>query len=134
MTFGVCRKVGESEKSESDKVKSPKEPEKTPMEEKLGKAAKAQGSDVTNNKKVMIDGRAYGWAIQGGKPIMVEWGKVAGEKKVGPKKSTKTREQKGTRPSKAIGGRIKGLEEALEKQTTESGRRSIQAQIDDLKK
>jgi hypothetical protein len=85
MTFGVCRKVdgGVEEKPEMGPDGKPKKKEekqqKSPMEEKLEKAAKAQGSDVSNNRKVMIDGKAYGWALLNGKPIMAEWGKVAGE-------------------------------------------------------
>lgn len=140
MTFGVCRKVdGAPEQpqaqaqapSQGSSQEKPKEKPKSAMEEKLEKAAKAQGSDVTNNKKVMIDGKAYGWAVLNGKPIMVEWGKVAGEKKVGPKKP---KPKPGAKPSRATANRIKGLEEALKKQTTDSGRKAIQAQIDKLKK
>jgi len=146
MTFGVCRKIGEAPAAQpaqqgaapsqpgqpaaAGQQPKPKEQPKSPMEEKLEKAAKAQGSDVTNNKKVMIDGKAYGWALLNGKPIMVEWGKVAGEKKVGPKKPKAKRNAK---PSRAAANRIKSLEEALKKQTTDSGRKTIQAQIDKLK-
>jgi len=136
MTFGVCRKVdGAPEQpqaqvpSQGSSQEKPKEKPKSAMEEKLEKAAKAQGSDVNNNKKVMIDGKAYGWAVLNGKPIMVEWGKVAGEKKVGPKQAKPKRSGGGS----SNAGRIKGLEKALAKQTTEAGRKAIQKQIDELK-
>lgn len=136
MTFGVCRKIdGAPEQpqaqapSQEKPKEKPKEQPKSPMEEKLEKAAKAQGSDVTNNKKVMIDGKAYGWAVLKGRPILVEWGAVAGEKKVGPKKSS----TKPKAPRLSNAGRIKGLEEALKRQTTESGRKAIQQQIDALR-
>lgn len=134
MTFGVCRKVGGEEKPEigpDGKPKEKKEPkqEKSPMEAKLEKAAKAQGSDVSNNRKVVIDGKAYGWALLNGKPIMVEWGKVAGEKKVGPKQG---RSRRGRGGGGSNEGRIAGLRKALEKQTTDSGRAAIQRQIDEL--
>lgn len=144
MVFGVCRKVGgatEEEKPEVGPDGKPKEKQKkqqkSPMEEKLEKAAKAQGSDATNNKKVMIDGKAYGWAIQNGKPIMVAWGSVAGEKKVGPKKKKeekpKEKEEKPVNRA-AIEAQIKTQEANLEKQVNEAGRAAIQKQIDELKK
>lgn len=138
MVFGVCRKVdGEAPKAEEPKPQQPKPQEKpqgafgakTAQEEKLEKAAKAQGSSPDNNKKVMIDGKAYGWAIKGGKPIMVEWGSVAGIKKVGAGKAGK-----GGGAGGDNAGRIAGLKKALEKQTTEAGRRAIQKQIDELTK
>ena len=33
----------------------------------------------------MKDGVKYGWAMKNGKKVAVQWGAVAGEKKVGPK-------------------------------------------------
>lgn len=138
MVFGVCRKVGgtQEEKPEVGPDGKPKEKEekkeKSPMEEKLEKAAKAQGSDPTNNKKVMIDGKAYGWAIQGGKPIMVEWGSVAGEKKVGPKKKKEEKPKMKKEERTKVEGRIKGLKKALEAQVNEAGRKAIQDQIKEL--
>lgn len=153
MTFGVCRKIGEAPAAQpaqqgaapsqpqaqqpgqpaAGQQEKPKDKPKSAMEEKLEKAAKAQGSDPTNNKKVVIDGKAYGWAIQGGKPIMVEWGSVAGEKKVGPKK----KEEKPKRDSRGGGGgnnagRIEGLRRALEGQVNEAGRQAIMDQIKEL--
>lgn len=139
MVFGVCRKVGgtQEEKPEVGPDGKPKKKEekkeKSPMEEKLEKAAKAQGSDPTNNKKVMIDGKAYGWAIQGGKPIMVAWGSVAGEKKVGSKKKEKEKKPKTKKEERTkVEGRIKGLKKALEAQTNEASRKAIQDQIKEL--
>lgn len=156
MTFGVCRKIGEAPAAQpaqqgaapsqpqaqqpgqpaaAGQQPKPKEQPKSPMEEKLEKAAKSQGSDPTNNKKVVIDGKAYGWAIQGGKPIMVEWGSVAGEKKVGPKPAKPKRQGRGG-GSRAGGGsnasRIEGLERALEGQVNEAGRQAIMDQIKEL--
>ena len=155
MTFGVCRKVGEAPTPAAAQPQGqapsqpaqqqagaqpagqqkPKEPPKSPMEEKLEKAAKAQGSDPTNNKKVVIDGKAYGWAIQNGKPIMVEWGSVAGEKKVGPKKKQE-KPKRNSRGGRSGGGsnagRIEGLRRALEGQVNEAGRQAILKQIQDL--
>lgn len=138
MVFGVCRKVGGTQEDKPEvgpdgKPKKKEKKEKSPMEEKLEKAAKAQGSDPTNNKKVVIDGKAYGWAIQGGKPIMVEWGSVAGEKKVGPKKKEEKKREKVTKEERTkVEGRIKGLKKALEAQVNEAGRKAIQDQIKEL--
>jgi len=137
MVFGVCRKVGGTQEEKPEvgpdgKPKKKEKKEKSPMEEKLEKAAKAQGSDATNNKKVMIDGKAYGWAIQNGKPIMVAWGSVAGEKKVGPKKKKEKEEKPVNRA--AIEAQIKTQEANLEKQVNDAGRAAIQKQIDELKK
>ncbi len=131
MVFGVCRKIGDTQEEPKPEgqggAQQPKKQEKSAQEEKLEKAAKAQGSTPDNNKKVVIDGKAYGWAIQNGKPIMVEWGAVAGIKKVGPAKSGR-----GGGGGGDNAGRIAGLKKALEKQTTEAGRRAIQKQIDEL--
>jgi hypothetical protein len=72
MTFGVCRKVGDSQKAASE-------------EELVGKKAEKEGSKFENNKAVTMGKKKYGWAMKNGKPVMVEWGSIAGEKKVGPK-------------------------------------------------
>jgi hypothetical protein len=147
MVYGVCRKVdgepaaqpaqqGAGATAQGQPPK-PKEQPKSPMEEKLEKAAKSQGSDPTNNKKVVIDGKAYGWAIQNGKPIMVEWGSVAGIKKVGPKQA---KPKRGGRRGGASGAsrasieaQIKGKEQAMAQQVNEAGRQAIQKQIDELR-
>jgi hypothetical protein len=88
MTFGVCRKVGDSQKAASE-------------EELVGKKAQKEGSKVENNKAVTMGKKKYGWAMKGGKPVMVEWGSVAGEKKVGPKppKPSKSPAPKSVQPS-----------------------------------
>ena len=74
MTFGVCRKIdGSTQKAAS--------------QEELGqKEAKKQGSTFQNNKQITegLTKKKMGWAMKDGKPVLVEWGSVAGEKKVGP--------------------------------------------------
>ena len=78
--FGVCRKTGGAPKDDKDFDSSAKSDE-----EKADEAeAKKQGSDVKNNKPVMVNGKKMGWAVKNGKPVMVEWGAVAGQKQVGP--------------------------------------------------
>lgn len=124
MVFGVCRKVdgagdgggaatASAPKPEQKKEDKKKEVEKTDQEKELEAAAKAQGSSPTNNRKVVINGKSYGWAIQGGKPIMVEWGSVAGEKKVGtgekPKKGRSGSRSGSTRGAGGGGGNIESL-------------------------
>lgn len=83
MVFGVCRKTGgknpQDDKDFDSNAKSD--------DEKAAEAeAKKQGSDVKNNKPVMVNGKKMGWAVKNGKPVMVEWGAVAGQKQVGPAK------------------------------------------------
>ena len=86
MIFGMCRKVGGgSGEKDFDSSK------KTKQEEGAEAEAKKQGSDVKSNKPVTVNGKKMGWAIKNGKPVMVEWGSVAGEKKVGPKQSKQAR-------------------------------------------
>ena len=81
MIFGMCRKLGGTQKDEKDFDSS----KKSKQEEEAEAEAKKQGSDVKNNKPFMVNGKKMGWAVKNGKPVMVEWGSVAGEKKVGPK-------------------------------------------------
>ena len=81
MVFGACRKPGEKSNDDKDFDSS----KKTKQEEGNEAEAKKQKSDVKNNKPVTVNGKKMGWAIKNGKPVMVEWGSVAGEKKVGPK-------------------------------------------------
>ena len=78
IVFGVCRKVKQDDDWDSGND--------TKQETELKGAAQKEGSAFENNKAVTVDGKKYGWAMKGGKPVMVEWGSVAGEKKVGPKK------------------------------------------------
>lgn len=79
MVFGMCRKLGGSGEKDFDSGK------KSSQEEGAEAEAKKQGSEFKNNKQVTVNGKKMGWAMKGGKPVMVEWGSVAGEKKVGPK-------------------------------------------------
>ena len=87
MVFGVCRKIGGSGEKDFDSTK------KTTQEEGLEKDAQTQGKKVTtkeeasaaNAKGFTSGGKKFGWAIKGGKPVIVEWGSVAGAKKVGAK-------------------------------------------------
>jgi hypothetical protein len=74
--FGVCRKIGGQPADEKDFDSSAK----TDQEKTLESEAKKQGSDVKNNKPVMIGDKKYGWAVKGGKPVLVEWASVAGAK------------------------------------------------------
>jgi hypothetical protein len=114
------------EKPKAGEEKKQEKPDKTVEElrmEKMKKTAEKQGSDPTNNRKVMIDGNAFGWAMKDGKWIMVPWGSVAGVKKVGPKQSSKRRG--GRRGSGNDDGYIRGLRIALDKQSTDSGRDAI---------
>jgi hypothetical protein len=84
MVFGVCRKPGQKADDKKDFDSS----KKTKKEEELEAQAKKEGSDVKNNKMIkdVKSGKKLGWAVKNGKPVLVEWGSVAGEKKVGPKK------------------------------------------------
>ena len=78
--FGVCRKTGAQPANEKDFDSG----SKTDEEKNLEAEAKKQGSDVKNNKPVLVGGKKYGWALKGGKSVLVEWGAVAGQKQVGP--------------------------------------------------
>lgn len=83
MIFGACRKPGQKQgEKEFDSSK------KTKQEEELEAEAKKQKSDVKNNKMIqdVKSGKKFGWAVKDGRPVLVRWGSVAGEKKVGPKK------------------------------------------------
>jgi hypothetical protein len=80
MTFGVCRKTGAAPKDENDFDST----QKTDEEKSLEAEAKKQGSDVKNNKPVMVGNKKYGWAIKNGKNVLVEWGSVAGAKQPAP--------------------------------------------------
>jgi hypothetical protein len=82
MVFGVCRKIGGAPKDDKDFDSNAKSDEEKAAESE----AKKQGSDVKNNKPVMVNGKKMGWAVKNGKPVMVEWGAVAGQKQVGPAK------------------------------------------------
>ena len=81
MVFGVCRKTGGKNPQDEKDFDSAA---KTDEEKNLEKEAKKQGSDVKNNKPVMIGDKKYGWAVKGGKPVLVEWNSVAGAKPAAP--------------------------------------------------
>ena len=85
MVFGACRKLKDGSTDDKDFDTS----KKTKQEEEGEAEAKKQGSDDRSNKPFMVGNRKMGWAIKNGKPVMVEWGSVAGEKKVGPKPAAK---------------------------------------------
>jgi hypothetical protein len=97
MVFGTCRKLKRGSTDEKDFDSS----RKTKQEEAGEAEAKKQGSDVKNNKPLMVGNRKMGWAVKGGKPVLVEWGSVAGEKKVGPKppKPTQSPRPKNVQPA-----------------------------------
>lgn len=130
MIWGLCRRV--DEKGEA------KVGDDTDEERKLKGEAQKAGSDVKSNKAFTSGGKKFGWAIKGGKPVLVEWGSVAGEKKVGPKKPAQApaaapsgaRQQPST---SSANSRIQGLEKALAKQTTPEGRKAIEDLIREQK-
>ena len=126
---GATEKSSASAAGKTEAKPKEEKPDKSVEElrmEKMKKTAEKQGSDPTNNRKVVIDGNAYGWAMKGGKWMMVPWGSVAGIKKVGPKQSSR---RGGGRGSRNNAGYIKGLKIALEKQSNEAGREAIRKLI-----
>ena len=78
--FGVCRKIGGTPKDDKDFDSNAKSDDEKAAEAE----AKKQGSDVKNNKPVMVNGKKMGWAVKNGKPVMVEWNSVAGAKPAQP--------------------------------------------------
>jgi hypothetical protein len=137
MIFGVCRKVG-GKTGEKDFDSSAK----TDREKEVEEAGAKAKSDVKTNKP-FIDpktGKKMGWAIKDGKPVAVEWGSVAGEKKVGPKKSAKAK--KGEKPKSttaqlaqtASDAYIKGQESLLQdSRLNDAAKAAIQENIDKFK-
>jgi len=73
MTFGVCRKLGGSGDWDPS--------QQSDEEKKVSEAATKSKSSFDNNKAITSGGKKYGWAKKGGKPVLVEWGSVAGVKK-----------------------------------------------------
>jgi hypothetical protein len=134
MVFGVCRKIGGSGERDWDTKQD------TAQEKQISEAAKKQGSTFDANKPVTVNGKRYGWAKKNGRPVLVAWGSVAGEKKVGPKEpKAKSGRGGGTGRRRSEGGsdssrqgRIQGLREAYDRQTTDSGRLAIEEQIKEL--
>lgn len=134
MIFGACRKPGEKSNDDKDFDSS----KKTKQEEDLEAQAKKEGSDFKKNKMIqdVKSGKKFGWAMKNGKPVMVEWGSVAGVKKVGPKQPAAKTGQASPKPkrqSSSTAGQLQGLQTALASQTTDAGRQAIQDQIDRLK-
>jgi hypothetical protein len=129
MVFGVCRKVGGSSNNKKDFDSS----KKTKQEEEVESEAKKQKSDVKSNKPFTVNGKKFGWAIKNGKPVVVEWGSVAGEKKVGPKKKKEeTKKEKKKNNNGTLDAQIREKRKALEKQENEAGRNAILKQIKEL--
>ena len=77
MIFGLCRRL----KSSGDWASG----DDTDKERELKQQAEKEGSAFENNKAIQASGKRYGWAKKDGKPVLVEWGSVAGIKPVGPK-------------------------------------------------
>lgn len=78
MVFGSCRKLREGTQRDDKDFDSSK---KTKQEESLEAEAAKQGSNFQTNKAVSAGGKKYGWAMKDNKPVLVEWGSVAGTKK-----------------------------------------------------
>lgn len=76
MVFGVCRKLRSGSTSDKDFDSSKKSKQEEGLETEAGK----QGSSFQNNKAVTAGGKKYGWAMKDNKPVLVEWGSVAGTK------------------------------------------------------
>jgi hypothetical protein len=129
MVYGVCRKVGGTGEKDFDTSKRSKQ------EEQLGNEAQKQGAGAStkeqasaaNKKAFTVEGKKFGWAIKGGKPVIVAWGSVAGEAKVPSAKQPPQPQSPAVQTN-----RIEGLKKALASQTTESGRQAIQNQIRQL--
>lgn len=123
MVFGVCRKPGEKQGDKEFDSGS-----KTKQEEELEGEAKKQGSDAKNNKMIkdVKSGKKLGWAIKDGKPVLVEWGSVAGEKKVGPKAKAPKANPKGTTQNgvsdASRAGQLAGNTRAQAGQVNDAGR------------
>lgn len=124
MIFGLCRRLKGDKWDQDDPTKS---------EQNAKRIADAQGSNQGNNKQISAEGRKLGWAMRDKKPVLVEWGSVAGIKKVGPKiVGPKSRRGSSSRDPNSIEGQIKGLRDAQRKQTNQAGFDAIQQQIDNL--
>jgi hypothetical protein len=129
MVYGVCRKVGGTGEKDFDTSKRSKQ------EEQLGNEAQKQGAGAStkeqasaaNKKAFTVEGKKFGWAIKGGKPVIVAWGSVAGEAKVPSAKQPAQPQSPAVQTN-----RVEGLKKALASQTTESGRQAIQNQIRQL--
>jgi hypothetical protein len=129
MVFGLCRKVGGTGDKDFDSSKRSKQEEQLSNEAQkqgAGASTKEQAS-AANKKAFTVEGKKFGWAIKGGKPVIVAWGSVAGEAKVPSAKQPSQPQSPAVQTN-----RIEGLKKALASQTTESGRQAIQNQIRQL--
>lgn len=90
MIWGLCRRV--------DKGGKPEVGNDTDQERALKAQAEKEGSKFENNKAVSSGGKKYGWAMKNGKPVVVEWGSVAGTK---PKKPSSGSSSPASTPSPA---------------------------------
>ena len=133
MVFGVCRKTGQGT-GEKDFDSSAKTEQEKGVEEAGAKA----GSTAKTNKP-FIDpktGKKMGWAIKDGKQVAVEWGSVAGQKKVGEKKE-KEKNGGGTTANlarTASDAFIKGQESLLQDpRLNDAAKAAIQESIDKFK-
>jgi hypothetical protein len=61
------------------------------------KKERASTKAPDNSKPVMVNGKKMGWAIMNGQKVLVDYGSVAGEKKVGPKKQGKPSAKQGAK-------------------------------------
>jgi hypothetical protein len=82
MVFGVCRKLRNAPARDDKDFDSSV---KTKQEEELAKSAgklptTKEEAVAANAKGFTAGGKKCGWAIKDGKPVMVEWGSVAGTK------------------------------------------------------
>lgn len=121
-------KTGEKPKAGQKPEEKPDKSAEEIKMDKMKETAKKQGSDPANNRKVVIDGKEYGWAMKAGKWIMVPWGSVAGIKKVGPKQPPAKRSGgrgRGRRGGSGDSGYIQGLRIALDRQSNDAGREAI---------
>jgi|GEM_PF-5453586 len=116
MIFGKCRSTKKDGDWDSNK--------KTKGEEESEAQAKKEGSEFKNNKMIqdVKSGKKFGWAMKGGKPVMVEWGSVAGEKKVGPKQPPKPSGKGVTDATRK--GQLAGNDVAKNLQVNDAGRRA----------
>jgi hypothetical protein len=92
MIFGMCRKLkGDNQdwdkESETDEEKSVKQ------------EGARTGSTYDTNKQMTVGGKKYGWAKLGGKPVIVEWGSVAGVRNPDGSITKTTRDDKGVATS-----------------------------------
>ena len=136
MVFGVCRKTGQGT-GEKDFDSSAKTEQEKGVEEAAAKA----GSTAKTNKP-FIDpktGKKMGWAIKDGKQVAVEWGSVAGQKKVGEKKKKEEKEKNGGGTTAnlaraASDAYIKGQEALLQdSRLNDAAKAAIQESIDKFK-